>query len=55
MEKKAGEHLLRGLVKDIESEYEISNTGYGLESVEETDEERLNRQTGNANPTCGGL
>lgn len=55
MEKKTGKYSLNELGKDIENEYEISNTGYGLESVEETDEENKDRQTRNANPSCGGL
>lgn len=55
MEKKFGRHSLNGLENDIKNEFEISTTGYGLESVEETDNENKDRQTEGDNPSCGGL
>lgn len=38
-----------------ENDFEISATGYGLQSVEETGEENKDRETGMTNPSCGGL
>jgi hypothetical protein len=34
---------------------EISSTGYGLESVSETEEDHTIQETNTSNPSCGGL
>lgn len=43
-------------IRDKEKKFEISPTGYGLESVIETaEEENSYQQSKNNNPSCGGL